>query len=139
METETAAGETVVLQDIAQIALTVQDLEEAKAFYRDVLELRFLFDAGKMSFFQCGPVRLMIGEGEQKSVQEGTIVYFRVADLTATAHTLRSGGVRFVQEPHLVARMKSHDLWLAFFKDPAGNNLGLMSETARTDEKGDEK
>jgi len=34
---------------------------------------------------------------------------------------------------HLVARMKSHDLWLAFLKDPAGNTLGLMSELARSE------
>ena len=39
--------------------------------------------------------------------------------------------VAFVQEPHLVARMKSHDLWLAFFQDPSGNTLALMSEEAR--------
>jgi methylmalonyl-CoA/ethylmalonyl-CoA epimerase len=39
--------------------------------------------------------------------------------------------VEFVQEPHLVARMKSHDLWLAFLKDPAGNALALMEERAR--------
>jgi methylmalonyl-CoA/ethylmalonyl-CoA epimerase len=125
----------VDLQDVAQIAFTVQNLEEARVFYRDILELKFLFDAGKMSFFQCGSVRLMIGEGEPFSASDGTIVYFRVTDLTATAQTLASRGVRFAQEPHLVARMKSHDLWMAFLKDPAGNTIGLMSEIARTAER----
>jgi methylmalonyl-CoA/ethylmalonyl-CoA epimerase len=122
----------VHLQDVAQIALTVQNLAEAKTFYGDVLELKFLFDAGTMAFFQCGPVRLMIGEAEKPSVSEGTIVYFRVADIEATARLLESRGISFVQQPHLAARMKSHDLWLAFLKDPAGNTLGLMSEIART-------
>jgi methylmalonyl-CoA/ethylmalonyl-CoA epimerase len=131
-EMTTETSETVAIEGIAQIAFTVSNLEEAKAFYRDVLGLRFLFDAGKMSFFQCGPVRLMIGEGPQTPATEGTIVYFRVADLTATAQILASRGVPFVQQPHLVARMKSHDLWLAFLKDPAGNTLGLMSEMVRT-------
>ena len=37
-------------------------------------------------------------------------------------------------EPHLVARMKSHDLWLATLKDPAGNTLALMSEVSRNHE-----
>jgi methylmalonyl-CoA/ethylmalonyl-CoA epimerase len=124
----------VHLQDIAQIAFTVRNLEEARSFYRDVLELKFLFEAGNMAFFQCGPVRLMIGEAENHAISEGTIVYFRVADLEATAHLLESRGISFVQQPHLVARMKSHDLWIAFLKDPAGNTLGLMSEIARTEE-----
>ncbi len=136
MKTDTYENPPVVIQDIAQIAFTVQNLEEAKAFYRDVLELKFLFDAGTMSFFQCGSVRLMIGEAEHSSPSEGTIVYLRVSDLTSTAQTLSSRGVRFAQEPHLVARMKSHDLWMAFLKDPAGNTLGLMSEVVRPVEKG---
>jgi methylmalonyl-CoA/ethylmalonyl-CoA epimerase len=125
----------VHLQDVAQIAFTVQNLVQAKVFYGDVLELKFLFEAGSMAFFQCGSVRLMIGEAEQSSVSEGTIVYFRVVNLEATAHSLESRGISFVQRPHLVARMKSHDLWLAFLKDPAGNTLGLMSEVARTEER----
>jgi methylmalonyl-CoA/ethylmalonyl-CoA epimerase len=125
----------VYLQDVAQIAFTVQNLAEAKVFYRDVLELKFLFEAGTMAFFQCGSIRLMIGEAEKATVSEGTIVYFRVADLEVTAHMLESRGICFVQQPHLVARMKSHDLWMAFFKDPAGNTLGLMSEIARAKEK----
>ena len=90
----------VHLQDIAQIAFTVGNLEEAKSFYRDVLELEFLFEAGTMAFFQCGSVRLMIGEAEKPSISEGTIVYFRVANLEATAHLLESRGTSFVQQPH---------------------------------------
>lgn len=123
------------LQDVAQIAFTVGNLAEAKRFYRDVLELKFLFEAGTMAFFQCGSVRLMIGEGEKPAPSEGSIVYFRVADLEATARLLESRGISLVQRPHLVARMKSHDLWMAFLKDPAGNTLGLMREIGRSEEK----
>ena len=125
---------TVHLDEIAQIALTVQNLEEAKLFYRDTLGMRFLFDAGTMAFFQCGQIRLMIGTSDKPSPSNGTIVYFRVPDLRSVFADLKSKDVPFVQEPHLVARMKSHDLWLAFLKDPAGNTLGLMSEIIRTAE-----
>ncbi len=124
----------VRLQEVGQIAFTVPNLAEAKSFYKDVLELKFLFEGGTMAFFQCGSVRLMIGEAEKPSISEGTIVYFRVADLEDTAHLLESRGISFVQQPHLVARMKSHDLWMAFLKDPAGNTLGLMSEIVRADD-----
>jgi methylmalonyl-CoA/ethylmalonyl-CoA epimerase len=131
------AQNEVRLQDVAQIGFTVKNLAEAKIFYRDVLGLKFLFEAGTMAFFQCGSVRLMIGEAEKPSIADGTIVYFRVANLETTSHLLESRGTSFVQQPHLVARMKSHDLWMAFLKDPAGNTLGLMSEVARSKEKED--
>jgi methylmalonyl-CoA/ethylmalonyl-CoA epimerase len=127
------ALDSPLLQDVEQIALTVQDLPRAKAFYRDALGMRFLFDAGSMAFFECGSVRLMIGQGEPSP--GGTIIYFRVADINAAAQLLQSRGVEFVQQPHLVARMKTHDLWLAFVKDTSGNTLGLMCEMTRPNEK----
>jgi catechol 2,3-dioxygenase-like lactoylglutathione lyase family enzyme len=127
----TIEGKGVGLEGIAQIAFTVANLEEAKAFYQDALGLKFLFDAGEMAFFQCGEVRLMLGRSEKPSGCGGTIVYFRVSDLEATARLLEGRGVPFLQKPHLVARMKSHDLWMAFVNDPSGNTLGLMSEVGR--------
>ena len=33
-----------------------------------------------------------------------------------------------VDEPHLIAKMPDHDLWMTFFRDPEGNTLALMSE-----------
>ncbi len=122
------------LQDVAQIAFTVQNLAEAKIFYRDVLELKFLFETGTMAFFQCGSVKLMIGEAEKPAISGGTIVYFRVANLEATVRLLKSRGTSFVQQPHLVARMKRHDRWMAVLKAPAGNLFGLMSEIVRPTE-----
>jgi methylmalonyl-CoA/ethylmalonyl-CoA epimerase len=130
MNTTTAA---VHLDEIAQVALTAIDLDEARTFYRDVLGMKFLFDAGSMTFFQCGSVRLLIGTAEQGTASASpTILYFRVADIQAAADVLRDKGVTLSQEPHLVARMKSHDLWLAFFKDPSGNALALMCEQPRS-------
>jgi methylmalonyl-CoA/ethylmalonyl-CoA epimerase len=37
-------------------------------------------------------------------------------------------GVRFTEEPHLVAKLPDHDLWIGFFPDTEGNPLALMSE-----------
>ncbi len=134
---ETTTSTAVHLDEIGQIALAVADLDEARTFYRDTLGMKFLFDAGNMTFFQCGSVRLLIGAGEPGTAAGGsTILYFRVSDIQAAATTLHDKGVAFFQEPHLVARMKSHDLWIAFFKDPAGNPLALMSEVARTADAG---
>jgi methylmalonyl-CoA/ethylmalonyl-CoA epimerase len=118
------------LESIGQVALTVHDLAESKRFYQEVLGMMFLFDAGTMAFFQVGNVRLMIGLPEKETNPEGTILYFRVADIQRTAEAFKQKSVVFLQEPHLVAKMPDHDLWMAFFKDPTGNVLGLMSEVA---------
>jgi methylmalonyl-CoA/ethylmalonyl-CoA epimerase len=119
---------SVQLNDIGQIALTVRDLGRAKDFYQNTLGMRFLFDAGTMAFFQCGAVRLMIGLSEEAVSVGGTILYFKVSDIQKVHATLIEEGVVFLQPPHLVARMPDHELWIAFLKDPEGNTLGLMSE-----------
>lgn len=122
------AKDSVQLNDIGQIALTVRDLARAKSFYQDTLGMKFLFDAGTMAFFQCGAVRLMIGLGEDALPIGGMILYFKVSDIQRVHSVLTEKGVGFLQPPHLVARMPDHELWMAFLKDSEGNTLGLMSE-----------
>jgi methylmalonyl-CoA/ethylmalonyl-CoA epimerase len=118
----------VKLEQIGQIALTVKDLARAKAFYRDVLGMTFLFDAGTMAFFQCGTVRVMIGIAEEEAAVGGTILYYKVTDILGVAAELTRLGVQFVQPAHEVAKMPDHVLWMAFLKDSEGNILGLMEE-----------
>ncbi len=133
MASEMTLPESSVRVDrIGQIAITVTDLARAKSFYQHQLGIRFLFDAGSMSFFQCGDVRFMIGTAEKPGPRGGTILYFTVADIGAAHALLSAQGVEFVQEPHLVAKMPGHDLWMAFLKDPDGNVVGLMSEVSST-------
>ena len=117
----------VHLEDLGQVALTVTNLAEARAFYRDTLGMRFLFDAGTLAFLQCGSVRLMLSTGEA-SGGSATVLYFRVQDLDGVYAALLDRGVRFEQEPHRVARMPDHELWMAFLRDPSGNLLSLMEE-----------
>ncbi len=131
MSIEPTTPTAVHLNAIGQIALTVSDLSESKRFYQEVLGMTFLFDAGQMAFFQCGTIRLMIGLAEKPMTPEGTILYFRISKIEEACASLKQKGVEFFQEPHLVAKMPDHDLWMAFFKDPSGNTLGLMSEVAR--------
>jgi len=122
---------TVHLDEIGQIAITVGDLARAKDFYQNVLGLKFLFDAGPMSFFQCGKIRFAIGTSDKPVSPGGTILYFRVADIEEIHAKLAAKGVEFMQKPHLVAKMADHDLWLAFLEDPDKNPIGLMCEMAR--------
>ncbi len=118
---------------IGQIATIVHDLDRAVAFYRDTLGFRFLFQAGpKLAFFDCGGIRLMLSIPEKPEFDHpGSILYFKVDDIQATYHTLEGRGVRFEGEPHLVAKLDTHDLWMAFFRDMDDNLLALMSEVQR--------
>ncbi|PYQ59970.1 MAG: glyoxalase, partial [Acidobacteria bacterium] len=101
---------------IGQIAVVVQDLDRAVAFYRDTLGLRFLFQAPpKLAFFDCGGVRLMLDVPEEEEFKHASsILYYKVDDIQATWATLRDRGVEFRDEPHMVARMPDHELWMTF-------------------------
>src|SRR4051812_48622938 len=59
------AVKTGALTAIGQVAITVRQLPRAVSFYRDVLGLTFLFEAGQMAFFDCGGTRLMLSPSEQ--------------------------------------------------------------------------
>jgi methylmalonyl-CoA/ethylmalonyl-CoA epimerase len=123
----------VHFEKIGQIALTVADVKRAKDFYLNTLGMRFLFDAGHLTFFQCGDIRLMISQAEKPGPVGGTILYFKVEDIFAVYAQLRQQGVEFLEEPHLIAKMPDHDLWMAFLRDPDGNVLGVMCEVAQPD------
>lgn len=113
---------------IGQIAVTVQNLKRAVAFYRDILGLQFLFETGGMAFFDCGGVRLMLSTSDKADSTYGSIIYYKTADIEASAATMRKEGVKFEAEPRMIAKMPDHDLWMAFLRDSEGNLLALMSE-----------
>ena len=118
---------------IGQIAVNAHDVERAAAFYRDALGLKLLFKAGPgLTFFDCGGVRLMLTRPEKPEFDHpGSILYFAVPDIQAAHATMKEKGVRFEDEPHVVARMPDHDLGMVFFRDSEGNLMGLMSEVAK--------
>ena len=122
----------VALDRIGQIAINVKDLARAVQFYRDVLGMRFLFEVPNLAFFDCGGVRLMLGKAEKPEFDHpGSVLYYKVADINATFAALKSRDVDLIDEPHLIAKMPDHDLWMVFFRDSEGNTIGLMSEVRR--------
>jgi len=118
------------LTQIGQIAINVRDLQRAVAFYRDTLGMRFLFQApGGLAFFDVGGVRLMLGIAEKPEFSHpASVLYYNVPDIGAAYETLSSRGVTFLDEPHLIARMPDHELWMTFFRDSEENVLALMEE-----------
>jgi methylmalonyl-CoA/ethylmalonyl-CoA epimerase len=117
------------LVQIGQIAVPVSDIERAVAFYRDTLGMRFLFQAPPgLGFFDCAGVRLMLDAPARAQAGNSSVIYYKVPDLSAAFDTLSARGVVFETKPHLIAKLPDHELWMAFFRDPDGNLLALMSE-----------
>jgi methylmalonyl-CoA/ethylmalonyl-CoA epimerase len=117
------------LGHIAQIALTVRDVAESIPFYRDVLGLPHLpIPAPTLAFFDCDGIRLMLTPPEGEFTPGGSVLYFKVDDLDAEYAACLERGATFFGEPHLIAKLPDHELWMAFLRDPSGNALALMSE-----------
>ena len=118
------------ISEIGQIAITVSDVERATAFYRDVLQLKFLFAAGpNLSFLSAGTVRLMLttAQGHGEAGKNSTL-YFKVKDITAAHAEIVARGAKSERAPQLTAKMPDHELWMGFVRDPENNLIGLMEE-----------
>jgi catechol 2,3-dioxygenase-like lactoylglutathione lyase family enzyme len=100
------------------------------AFYRDVLGLPFLFDAGPdLAFLALGDVRLMLSrDGGPQEELGGSVLYLRVASAQQAHAAVVGAGGTDERGPQLTATMPDHELWIAFVRDPDGRLLGLMEE-----------
>ena len=117
------------LGQIGQIAVPVSDIDRAIAFYRDILGIRFLFQAPPgLGFFDCAGVRLMLDSPAKAQAGNSSVIYYRVPDLHVAYETLSARGAVFEATPHLIAKLPDHELWMAFLRDPDANLLALMSE-----------
>ena len=125
----TRVGSLFALSRIGQIAVNVHDLDRATVFYGETLGMKLMFQVPKMAFFDAGGVRLMLGLPESAEFDHpSSVLYFKVDDIQSAHATLSERRVAFLDQPHLVAKLPDHELWMTFFKDTEGNTLALMSE-----------
>jgi DNA-binding CsgD family transcriptional regulator/extradiol dioxygenase family protein len=130
------------LECIAQIARTVASIDAARRWYADVAGLRHLYSFGKMAFFDCAGLRLMLSEPEagdkpKKSSSRAkpsratseSLLYFRVSDIHAARSALEARGAIFINAPHLVHRHEDGtEEWMTFFQDNEARPLALVSQ-----------
>jgi methylmalonyl-CoA/ethylmalonyl-CoA epimerase len=130
VKTMTATVTGIGITRLGQVAINAHDVERATAFYQNALGLKLLFKApGGLAFFDCGGVRLMLTRPEKPEFDHpSSVLYFSVPDIHAAHGRMKESGVRFEDEPHLIARMPNHDLWMTFLRDSENNLLALMSE-----------
>jgi len=81
-----------------------------------------------MALFNADGVRLMLVQPEGRAFGGESAIYYRLDDIGPAVKTLEARGVTFDDQPHVVHRDPAYDLWMAFFRDPDGNILALMSE-----------
>jgi DNA-binding CsgD family transcriptional regulator/catechol 2,3-dioxygenase-like lactoylglutathione lyase family enzyme len=121
MESESKLG------PIGQIARSVGDIQVSEAWYREMLGLPHLFTFGTLAFFDCGGTRLMLSQEKGGATKE-SILYLRVPDIAAAHQRLTARGVKFTHAPHMIHRhADGTEEWMAFFEDPDGRPLALMS------------
>jgi len=119
-----------VARAVKQVAITGSDVAAAVAYYRDVLGLVFLFSAGpQLAFLTDGSIRIMLSTPQGAgAVGANSILYFSVVDIEATHAAMIERGSATERAPQLAAKMRDHDLWIGFLRDPDGNLVGLMEE-----------
>lgn len=116
----------IKLGKIEQIGLVQHDVDRAVPFYRDGLGLPLMFAMAGMAFFDAGGVRLMLTKPSSPEFDHtNSILYFEVKDCTAAYEALKARGVPFDDEPHLVGKTATHELWMCFCRDPEGNVIGI--------------
>ena len=124
------ANDTPGVSGLAQVALSVRNLEASVAFYRDVLGLAFLFSAPpSLAFLQCGPTRVMLnGDPQAKPPAGGPILYYAVGDIQTAFAAITAKGAPARELPKAIANVGGREVWLGFTEDPDGHPVGLMSE-----------
>jgi len=116
----------ITLGKIQQIALVQHDVDAAVPFYRDGLGLPLQFAMAGMAFFDAGGVRLMLTKPSSADLDHpNSVLYFEVANCQAAYDALKARGVPFDDQPHLVGKTATHELWMAFCRDPERNLIAI--------------
>lgn len=119
--------ETLKLGAIGQIARHVSDVALSARWFQEKLGLPHLYTFGDLAFFDCGGTRLMLSKGDSL---HNAILYFLVPDVRTAHVSLEAKGVVFIAAPHLIHRHEDGtEEWMAFFSDPDGQPLAIMSRT----------
>jgi predicted enzyme related to lactoylglutathione lyase len=114
------------LGKIQQIALVQHDVEAAVPFYRDGLGLTLQFAMAGMAFFDAGGVRLMLTKPSSPEFDHpNSVLYFEVDNCQAAYEALSARGVPFERGPQLAGKTATHEMWMAFCRDPERNLIGI--------------
>ena len=118
--------------------LLVTDFARARAFYEKSLGLRFVADDGFALVFESGGRFLRLTKVEAFTPQPFAVIAWQVEDLSSMVEGLRDRGVTFERYPGM--EQDQLGIWsvpdgsarVAWFKDPDGNVLSMVSSPVAT-------
>jgi lactoylglutathione lyase len=116
-----------ILQSVSAVRIFVDDIERARRFYRDVLELSETSATPDWAVFDLNGSDIIVekvaaDDAEHELVGRFLAVSFNVDDIDAAYRKLMAKGVSFPEPPE-------RQQWggtLAFPRDPDGNILTLV-------------
>ena len=112
---------------------SANDIPAARAFYADILGLDVTEENGMLALKFAGGGHGIIYPKPNHEPATFTVLNFPVADVSATVERLAAAGVVFERYPGLqqdergIARDPDGPT-IAWFKDPAGNILSILSQ-----------
>ena len=113
---------------IGQIAVVCKDVARATAFYRDALGLPFLFDgrpnARRSSTAAASGSCSRPPSNREHDHLELDALLLRRRTSKARRASCEPRACRSSTQPHMIAKMPDHELWLSAFKDSEGNTAG---------------
>ena len=110
--------------------LQVSDRAKARAFYLDVVGLRFISEDPFALVVESNGTRIRIGEAPDFKPAQGTVLGWEVPDIEEAASDLLTKGIEL--EHYGFKGQDERGIWttpngdkVAWFKDPAGNVLSI--------------
>jgi len=124
-------------QHEATANVAVKDLSRAKRFYAQTLGLQEVDAEGdEMVVFKSGHSNLNVYRSEFAGTNQATAVTWSVPDIEDAVKTLKTRGVKFEHYDDMPDLNRSGDIYeshgmkVAWFKDPDGNILNLVSRSS---------
>ena len=114
--------------------LAVKDIAVAKKFYSETLGLTQVAAEGdEVAVFRSGNSTINVYRSQYAGTNKATAVTWKVDDVDATVRELKGKGVKFEHYdlPDTERKGDIHmtgDVKVAWFKDPDGNILNLLSQ-----------
>lgn len=118
--------------------LSVEDLAKAKVFYSDVLGLDLVREEMGLEYKLPGGGRLFIYEKSDHTPATFTVLNFVVEDIDHAVDSLADDGVIMESFDNLPVELDDKRILrgikanmgpdIAWFKDPAGNIIGVLQE-----------
>jgi catechol 2,3-dioxygenase-like lactoylglutathione lyase family enzyme len=113
--------------------LAVKNVQAARKFYEGTLGLKQVDAEGsELIVFESGNTKLNVYESKEAGTNKATAVTWAVDDVESEVNALKAKGVKFEHYdlPGLKRQGDVHiggDMKVAWFKDPDGNILNIVS------------